>query len=189
MGHRWGSTEGVYRQEQCLSSKGLCSPDLWVWLENRKTGNILFSIIIYNRYRKFGIVSVRKSSGQCQGSSPAQVTWDLWWTKRHWDRFSPNTSVSPVTPSTDCSTLIIFHHPGLYNKTNSGRCVKSTESNQIARRIIRTSQYTRMAHDIMKCYRSIRVCSYVLVPSYCTYHLLWDCDWGTNQTDRLTFRA
>jgi hypothetical protein len=36
--------------------------------------------------------------------------WDLWWTKWHWDKFYPGTSVSPATHSTDCSTLIIIHH-------------------------------------------------------------------------------
>jgi hypothetical protein len=29
------------------------------------------------------------------GSIPGQVTWDLWWTKWHWGRFCPSTSVSP----------------------------------------------------------------------------------------------
>jgi hypothetical protein len=28
------------------------------------------------------------------GSSPGQVMWDLWWTKRHWGRFPRSTSVS-----------------------------------------------------------------------------------------------
>jgi hypothetical protein len=42
-----------------------------------------------------------------------QVVYNLWWTKRHWGRFSPNTFVSPVNHFTDCSTLIIIHHPGL----------------------------------------------------------------------------
>jgi hypothetical protein len=33
----------------------------------------------------------------------------LWWTKWHWDRFSPSTSVSPVNShSTDCSATIII---------------------------------------------------------------------------------
>jgi hypothetical protein len=40
--------------------------------------------------------------------------WDLWWTKRHWGRFSANTSVSPVSHSTDCSTLIIIR--GWYSR-------------------------------------------------------------------------
>jgi hypothetical protein len=39
--------------------------------------------------------------------------WDLWWTKWHWGRFSPSTSVSPANPhSTDCSIIIIIYHPG-----------------------------------------------------------------------------
>jgi hypothetical protein len=43
----------------------------------------------------------------------AQVMWDFWCTKWHWDRFSTSTSVSPANShSTDCSTLIIYH-PGL----------------------------------------------------------------------------
>jgi hypothetical protein len=40
----------------------------------------------------------------------SKVMWDLWWTKWHWGRFSPSTSVSPAnSPSTDYSTLIIYH--------------------------------------------------------------------------------
>jgi hypothetical protein len=35
--------------------------------------------------------------------------WGLWWTKWHWGRFSPNTSVSPASfHPTDCSTFIII---------------------------------------------------------------------------------
>jgi hypothetical protein len=34
----------------------------------------------------------------------------LWWTKWHWGRFSPSTSVSPAdSRSTDCSTFIMYH--------------------------------------------------------------------------------
>jgi hypothetical protein len=33
--------------------------------------------------------------------------WGLWWTKRHWGRFSPSTSVSPANHSTDFSIIII----------------------------------------------------------------------------------
>jgi hypothetical protein len=45
--------------------------------------------------------------------------WDLWWTKWHWGRFSPSTSVSPANPHfTNCSIIIIIiiiiiDHPGL----------------------------------------------------------------------------
>jgi hypothetical protein len=42
------------------------------------------------------------------GSSTGHVTWDLWWTKQQWGRFSPSTSVSSVKHSTDCSTIIII---------------------------------------------------------------------------------
>jgi hypothetical protein len=33
--------------------------------------------------------------------------WGLWWTKRHWVRFSPSTSVSPANHSTNFSIIII----------------------------------------------------------------------------------
>jgi hypothetical protein len=47
-------------------------------------------------------------------SSLDQVMWDLWWTKWHWRRFSPTTSVSPANlHSTNCSTIIIIYHLGL----------------------------------------------------------------------------
>jgi hypothetical protein len=45
--------------------------------------------------------------------------WDLWWTKWHWESFSPNTSVSPTNSrSIDRSTLIIIiiPHPETYNR-------------------------------------------------------------------------
>jgi hypothetical protein len=38
--------------------------------------------------------------------------WGLWWTKWHWGKFSPSTSVSPANShSTKCSILI--YHLGL----------------------------------------------------------------------------
>jgi hypothetical protein len=40
----------------------------------------------------------------------SQVTWDLWWTKWHWGRFSPSTWVSSANPhSSNCSIIIIYH--------------------------------------------------------------------------------
>jgi hypothetical protein len=47
------------------------------------------------------------------GSSLGQVMWNLWWTKWHWGRFSPSTSVSSANfHATGCFTLTICH-PGL----------------------------------------------------------------------------
>jgi hypothetical protein len=40
------------------------------------------------------------------GSSTGSM-WGLWWTKRHWGRFSPSTSVSPANHFTDFSIIII----------------------------------------------------------------------------------
>jgi hypothetical protein len=48
------------------------------------------------------------------GSIPGQVMSDLLWTKWHWGRFSPSTSVSAANlHSTDCSTITIIYHLGL----------------------------------------------------------------------------
>jgi hypothetical protein len=58
---------------------------------------------------------------------------DLWRTKRHWGRFYPSTSVSPVAHSTDCSTLIIAFIRGWYIRPNSGRCAKWTQSHPTPR--------------------------------------------------------
>jgi hypothetical protein len=47
-------------------------------------------------------------------SISGQVMWDLWWTKWHWGRFSPSTSVSPANfHSTNCSTVTLIYHLGL----------------------------------------------------------------------------
>jgi hypothetical protein len=50
--------------------------------------------------------------------------WGLWWTKRHWGRFSPSTSVSPANHSTDLSIIIITR--GWHNRPLSGRSVEWT---------------------------------------------------------------
>jgi hypothetical protein len=50
--------------------------------------------------------------------------WGLWWTKRHWGRFSPSTSVSPANHSTDFSIIIITR--GSHNRPLSGRSVEWT---------------------------------------------------------------
>jgi hypothetical protein len=44
------------------------------------------------------------------GSIPGLVKWDLWWTKWHWGRFSPSTSVSPCQPSLH---QLLHNHPHL----------------------------------------------------------------------------
>jgi hypothetical protein len=60
------------------------------------------------------------------GSSPGQIMWNLWWTKWHWDRFSPSTTVSFPNHSISCSSLIIIHQSGLVQRPNSGRGTKWT---------------------------------------------------------------
>jgi hypothetical protein len=45
--------------------------------------------------------------------------WGLWWTKRHWGRFPPSTSVSPANHSTNFCIIIITR--GWHNRPISGR--------------------------------------------------------------------
>jgi hypothetical protein len=61
--------------------------------------------------------------------------WGLWWTKRHWDRFSPSTSVSPANHSTKFSIIIITR--GLHNRPISGRSAEWTQLNS-------TTHYTNL---------------------------------------------
>jgi hypothetical protein len=68
------------------------------------------------------VVSYRLPTAAARVRAQFQVTWDLWWTKWHWGRFSSSTSVSPSNShSTDCSTFIIIYHPGLVQYTNKWR--------------------------------------------------------------------
>jgi hypothetical protein len=50
--------------------------------------------------------------------------WGLWWTKRHWGRFFPSTSVYPANHSTDFSIIITTR--GWHNRPLSGRSVEWT---------------------------------------------------------------
>jgi hypothetical protein len=53
------------------------------------------------------------------GSRPGSM-WGLWWTKGHWDRFSPSTSVPLANHhSTNFSIIIITR--GWHNRTIGGR--------------------------------------------------------------------
>jgi hypothetical protein len=51
--------------------------------------------------------------------------WHLWWTKRHWDRFPPSTSVSPANHSSNISIIIITR--GWHNRPISGRSAEWTQ--------------------------------------------------------------
>jgi hypothetical protein len=50
----------------------------------------------------YSLASHRGGPGLRPGSM-----WGLWWTKRHWGRFSPSTSVSPANHFTNFSIIII----------------------------------------------------------------------------------
>jgi hypothetical protein len=50
----------------------------------------------------------------------------LWWTKRHWGRFPPSTSVSPANHhSTNFSIIIITR--GWHNRPTGGRSAEWTQ--------------------------------------------------------------
>jgi hypothetical protein len=58
--------------------------------------------------------------------------WDLWWTKRRWDRFHPSTWVSIANfLFASFSTITIICHLGLVEQASSGRSTKWTQSHFI----------------------------------------------------------
>jgi hypothetical protein len=77
----------------------------------------LLEVQAYTKGKREGRAIAQASHRGDLGSSSGQVMWDLWWTKWHWGRFSPSTSVSPANSYfTDCATfiiIIIIYHPGL----------------------------------------------------------------------------
>jgi hypothetical protein len=66
--------------------------------------------------------------------------WDLWWTKLHWGRFSPSTSVSFASShSNNCSTSSSFNIRRWYNRPINGRHTKWTQSHPTPRNLKKTS--------------------------------------------------
>jgi hypothetical protein len=60
------------------------------------------------------------------GSSPSEVTWDLWWTKVHWGKFPPvlRCPLPIIPPTAQYSSSPIIR--GRYNRPNCGRRTKWT---------------------------------------------------------------
>jgi hypothetical protein len=56
---------------------------------------------------KFFVAMILNMKTRGDPGSRTGSIWDLWWTKRHWGRFSPSTSVSPANHPTDFSIIII----------------------------------------------------------------------------------
>jgi hypothetical protein len=131
----WKTT--LYFKNICFWATGylkLCFSCSWYVKDNNKTRAYL-TALSHKEYRytaadsgllKVHNARVRHMSHMSHGRAEAQAVsrrlrtaaawvrdmWDLWWTKRHWGRFSPSTS-SLAKHSTDCFTLIIIYHPGL----------------------------------------------------------------------------
>jgi hypothetical protein len=70
--------------------------------------------------------------------------WGLWWTKRHWGRFSPSTSVSPANHSTNFSIIIITR--GWHNRPVSGRSVEWTLLPTPTMQIKKIKNYSFQSH-------------------------------------------
>jgi hypothetical protein len=58
------------------------------------------------------------------GSHPG-IMWGLWWTKRHWGKFSPSISVSLANHSTNFSIIIITR--GWHNRPIGDRSAEWTQ--------------------------------------------------------------
>jgi hypothetical protein len=64
-------------------------------------------------------LSLRLPTAAAPGSLPVLFMLDMWWTERHWGRFSPSTSVAlPIIHSINCSTIITVHQSGLVQQAN-----------------------------------------------------------------------
>jgi hypothetical protein len=70
--------------------------------------------------------------------------WGLWWTKLHWGRFSPKTSVYPANHSTNFSIIIITR--GGHNRPIGGRSAESTQLDSV-------SPYTNLKHQLINWYK------------------------------------
>jgi hypothetical protein len=90
------------------------------------TSSIRGTVFFWNvgsDYRRYGVThhkgrAIAQAVSRWLPTAVARVrsrvgSWDMWWTKWHWGRFSPSTSVSPANShSTDHFTRINYH-PGL----------------------------------------------------------------------------
>jgi hypothetical protein len=70
-------------------------------MENIKFFMIRFNIISHLYQNLHGramaqAVSRRPPTAEARVRSRGQSMWDLWWTKWHWDRFSPVNFIPPV---------------------------------------------------------------------------------------------
>jgi hypothetical protein len=74
--------------------------------------------------RSIAAVRTKLASHRGGPGSRSGSMWGLWWTKRHWGRFSPSTSVSPANYSTNFSIMIITR--GWHNRPLSGRSAEWT---------------------------------------------------------------
>jgi hypothetical protein len=79
-------------------------------------GVVLISTANFRHYLNYSAWSCHSSGGQSlvsHRSGLGHAILDLWLTKWHCGRFSPRTSASLANHSTDCSTFIVIHLPGL----------------------------------------------------------------------------
>jgi hypothetical protein len=75
---------------------------------------------------------------RCVPVSRLGSMWCLWWTKRHWGRFSPSTSASPANHSTNFSIIIItrgWHNRPLVAAVLSGPNWTSPPTIQIKKKL------------------------------------------------------
>jgi hypothetical protein len=90
----------------------------------------IWSLILREEGRAIAQAVSRWFPPRRPGFAPDQIMWDLWWTKWHWGRFSPNTPVSPDNHhSTKFFILIITW--GNYNRPIGGRRAEWTQLDSI----------------------------------------------------------
>jgi hypothetical protein len=70
------------------------------WTNSVSKTTAVYTPVLLSIDTEFGCAVAQASASHRGGPG-------LWWTKRHWGRFSPSTSVSPANHSTDFSIIII----------------------------------------------------------------------------------
>jgi hypothetical protein len=75
--------------------------------------------------------------------------WGLWWTKSHWGRFSPSTSVSPANHhSTDFPIIIITR--SWHNRPNSDRSAEWTQMDSTLPPLYQFKKYLALQESLVR---------------------------------------
>jgi hypothetical protein len=108
-------------------SRGLASPPSFLCTKNDRRKSYFISKASASAFYCMTGLTVAQAVSRWLPTAAARVgMWGLWWTKRHWGRFSLSTSVSPANHhSTNFSIIIITR--GWRSRPIGGRSAEWTQ--------------------------------------------------------------